>query len=362
MDRFFKIRPSHMTSSVLLLSLLSGFAHGASSDETSSSKQQTFQPFSYVSQTITGAHDAGQLIHIDRTQSGGFSAMWASDDCQQFLFVSDYSQVPEDELALQPVRRSMWYQTLNTFDPKGHLRSMTVTQSGALKALDGTTLKGAAESIFWNGDGYVVSFDDTGDLWLYPSKTPFGNIFEVTPTIYKQQASSGLDNDGLETIAKLKDGTIISIWEKTKRDELTATMNIIEKDSKQSSWTLQAVSNPKDATVLEDGTLVILEKDWLREKGSRLRFSLLAEPNYSNWQVDQIVNTKNVFDLTAIDYDNFEGMASCTIDNKERIFIVSDDNGDWPKRHFEDKNIPRQKTLLLSFQVQDLINSTKLSP
>lgn len=313
------------------------------------------QAFTYQRLAINNVQDAGQLIHVDRTKSGGFSAMWASDDCQKFVFISDYSQVAEHELAEQPVQRSMWYQTHNTFDKNGRLTDLIVTNSGSLQALDGNQLSGAAESMFWNENGYVVSFDDTGDLLLYPSDQAFDQIFQLTPRVYKKQTSYGADNDGLETIAKLHDGTIVSIWEKRRTQTDTANVNLIFDDGTQYASEIQAVSNPKDAAVLSDGTLVILEKDWLRKKGSRVRLSILANHGKSILKTLGIIPTEVMFDNTSIEYDNFEGMASCTYNGEERLYIVSDDNGDWPKRHFEDKGIPRQKTLLLSFSVEQLL-------
>lgn len=309
---------------------------------------------------------ATQITHKDRVESGGFSALWASADCSEFIFVSDYSQVNETELLAQPVKRSGWYHTQNVFDEDGRLIKLDIKHQGVLKHLNSTNLKGAAESITTFEEGFVISFDDTGDLWLYNAPTtnmePQSRSFNAsnhplnqTPTLFIQQPNFGEGNAGLESIARLADGTFLSVWEKNKKssDSVPVSIHKISKADKNVAITASkfteyaAISSPKDLTVLNDGTVIVLEKDWLGKKGSRLRLSEL--------HIDKMEQT-NYFDHTSVLYDNFEGMASCTMNNKEWIFIVSDDNGDWPRRHFEDKGIPRQKTLLVGFEVNRLLN------
>lgn len=288
-----------------------------------------------------------QIVHKDRTKSGGFSALWAKADCSEFIFVSDYSQVNEQELKTQPVQRSAWYHTFNRFDQNNRLTALEIKKQGVLKTLDGSSLQGAAESIDEFENGFVVSFDDTGDLWLYSSSALDSHALNSVPRTLIKQSNFGKGNAGLESITRLEDGRILSVWEKyTAADrEVPISFSYPKTDKTPFVDSLAVTSSPKDLTVLADGSVILLEKDWLGTKGSRLRLSEIDTNN---------LTVTNLFDHTSVDYDNFEGMTSCVMNNEEWIFIVSDDNGDWPRRHFEDKGIARQRTLLVGIKVKDL--------
>ena len=288
-----------------------------------------------------------QIVHQDRTKSGGFSALWSKADCSEFIFVSDYSQVNEQELKVQPVQRSAWYHTFNRFDQNNRLTALEIKKQGVLKTLDGSSLQGAAESIDEFENGFVVSFDDTGDLWLYSSSTSNSHALNSVPRTLIRQSNFGKGNAGLESIARLEDDRILSVWEKYTADDRHVPISFSYPKTNKTPVvdSLAVTSSPKDLTVLADGSVILLEKDWLGTKGSRLRLSEI-DPNN--------LKVTNLFDHTSVDYDNFEGMTSCVMNNEEWIFIVSDDNGDWPRRHFEDKGIPRQRTLLVGMKVKDL--------
>lgn len=317
------------------------------------------------------------LKHKDRTQSGGFSALYMTPDCKNAWFISDYSQVEQEELAKQPVLRSQWFQTNNEFDDAGRIVNMTVKTSGQLKDLNGKILSGAAESIVSYKNGFLVSLDDRGDLFFYShmkndqfskelasanaswqkKNTSMVNLaLSATPVLKIPQKQLGKGNSGLESITQLNTGEIVSIWEKFKLSEVTVPVRVVKSSGEVIDTTYQATSSPKDAETLKSGEVIVMEKDWLGAKGSRLRLALINPEQLKNGRT---VTSQTLFDYTSTEYDNFEGMASCTVKGKEWIYLVSDDNGDWPRKDVEDKGRTRQRTLFVGFEVEPLINTLK---
>jgi hypothetical protein len=136
-------------------------------------------------------------VHQNRGNSGGFSAIWMSPDYSKLITISDYSQVSRHELDL-PIKRSGWYQADVNFDENDKLQSLSVTHQGQLLDTDGKTLMGAAESMEWDGAGFLVSFDGHGNIYRYAGKSPQGQRLNTTPVIEYAQKNGGQGNDGLE--------------------------------------------------------------------------------------------------------------------------------------------------------------------
>jgi len=320
------------------------------------------KPFYSGTILLPGIEQALVLNHRNRSESGGFSAMWLSKDCKTTWFISDYSQVSEGDLKEQPVSKSKWFETKNILDQTGRIKSINVTYSGQLKALDGSVLGGAAESVVWHNNGLLLSLDDTGNLLKYsvnekyqtqPSVTQIRNALMAKPTIAYKQPQLGQGNAGLESITITEDGSILSMWEKYKLSDKFVPVQIIDKQGYAISTNYRAVSSPKDITTLQSGEIIVLEKDWLGAKGSRLRLSLLDQKAL---KTSSELSSVTLFDRTELAYDNFEGIASCTANGKEWIYLVSDDNGDWHTKDVEEKGRERQKTLFIGFEVNKLLS------
>lgn len=342
-----------MSLSILIsISILSAFTLYDNAD---------LKPFNSEIISLPGIEQALVLNHKSRGESGGFSAMWLSEDCKSSWFISDYSQVSESALKQQPVSKSMWFETKNALDKTGRIKSVDVIYSGQLKALDGSILGGAAESVVWHKNGFLLSLDDTGNLLKYsgsdvylpqPSNSEIRNALMAKPTLAYEQPQLGQGNAGLESITVTEDGSILSMWEKYKLTDKVVPVQIIDKQGYSKSKTYRATSSPKDITTLKGGQVIVLEKDWLGKKGSRLRLSLLDQKAL---RTTNELSSVTLFDRTELAYDNFEGMASCTANGKEWIYLVSDDNGDWHTKDVEEKGRQRQKTLLIGFDVHQLM-------
>ncbi len=325
----------------------------------------------FVVQTVELPHiqHALELKHKDRSLSGGFSALWISKDCKQSIFISDYSQVSLSDLSEQPVQRSKWFVTDNKLSAEGAIVEMNVIFSDQLKGLDGNVLLGAAESIVWDDDGFLLSLDDRGDLFHYalPEQSEHHLYKALTskPTVKYQQPQLGKGNAGLESLTKLSDGTILSIWEKYRTSDTQVPMILIDPARTLTQLQFAPVSSPKDVVTLTSGKVMVLEKDWLGKGGSRLRLSEfgfdehLGKSTFYKGSSNQVFQGKTLFDHTSTDYDNFEGMATCTTNNEEWVYLVSDDNGDWHTKHFEEKGINRQRTLFVGFKLSELLATKK---
>ncbi|MCJ8269517.1 MAG: esterase-like activity of phytase family protein, partial [Psychrosphaera sp.] len=114
-------------------------------------------PFHAIPIDIPETHSALNIVHKNRGNSGGFSAIWVSEDCTSLVTISDYSQVALDEVDIK-IKRSGWYQAKLDFDKNDRMLGLTVIQEGQLRDTDGTILSGAAESMEWDGKGFLVSF------------------------------------------------------------------------------------------------------------------------------------------------------------------------------------------------------------
>jgi hypothetical protein len=112
----------------------------------------------------------------------------------------------------------------------------------------------------------------------------------------------------------------------------------------------KALTNPGGATTLIDGSVLIVEKQWLGiGKGQRLR--LLRIPPTALNKPFTSLSGQVLLDKKSLEYDNNEGVSSCVRNSKEWAFVITDDNGDWPATKVEDKGKKRQRTLLMQFDV-----------
>ncbi|NQZ11574.1 MAG: esterase-like activity of phytase family protein [Algicola sp.] len=305
-------------------------------------------PFHAIPVDIPETHSALNIVHKNRGNSGGFSAMWMSQDCTRLVIISDYSQVALDQLDMK-IKRSGWYQAKINFDKNDRMLGLTVIQQGQLRDTDGTILSGAAESMEWDGKGFLVSFDGRGDIYRYAGKSPLEPLLNTTPTIAYAQPNLGKGNSGLEALTVLHNGKVFALWEKLKGQTVAKGL-IISKVAASQAFNYIALTNPGGATTMVDGSVLIVEKQWLGiGKGQRLRllripFEDLDKP-VSSFKGQVLVDNKS------LEYDNNEGVSSCTRNSKEFAFIITDDNGDWPAAVVEGLGKKRQRSLLLQIDL-----------
>jgi hypothetical protein len=306
-------------------------------------------------------HSSLQIIHSEKHTTGGFSTLSFSPDCSYLTTISDYSQVNDSKLD-QPVRRSGWYQFQVYFNKNKALNKLELKQKGQLKDLDGSIMLGATESMAKEKNGYLVSFDDRGSIYRYSASKNQPNPLSNIPTIAYQQTNLGDGNLGLESIARLKNGDLLALWE-TKMDDSNSHGRLLKVNGEQIDIQFNAAASPGGATRLQDGSLLILEKRWLGNKGQRLRLVNINENDLTseNLKISKgIIKGKTLLDDISKHYDNNEGISSCVSNGKEWIFVITDDNGDWPSKNLEVKDKERQRTLLMQYSLEVLTDDFKI--
>ena len=201
---------------------------------------------------------------------------------------------------------------------------------------------GDAESVSRLPDGRVlVGFEQHHRVWAYgPDLTPPARAFE-TPEALQKAPSNG----GLESIANWPDGRVLAITEQMK----TAGGNLaafLRQGGQWSAleWTPSAPGfEPSDATVLQGGDLLVLERYWsaLAPLDPRSR---VVRVQGDAVKPGAALKGELVAELRApLVVDNFEGMAAWRDGSgATHLLLVSDDNFN-----------QAQRTLLLSFVMAD---------
>ncbi len=305
---------------------------------------------------LDGATSSLEITHTNRYQSGGFSSLWVSPDCSTLLTISDYSQVPPQYLE-QPVKRSGWFQANINYNKDGSLQSLSIIDQGQLSDIDGEVIEGAAESIAWYGKGFLVSFDDRGDIYLYPGKSPEGKLLSGNPVVAFQNNNLGKNNRGLESISVLPNGNVFALWERMPKTQIAKGL-ILRRTKKPVEFHYLANANPGGATTLKDGGILLLERDGFNRK---IRLISLS-PNFIDG-VEHIVEGKVLLEEKTSEstVDNYEGISSCIRDGKEWAFVISDNNGDWSDSFVASKGIKRQRTLLMMINITELSESSNIT-
>lgn len=292
-------------------------------------------------QAPDGVAAAVEIVHTDTRTSGGFSALWVSPNCERLITISDYSQ----HSWRSDLIRSGWFEAEINFDKTGNLEGVTYIRSGQLTGLDGKIVPGAVESMGWDGQGFLISFDDRGDIYRYAGSAPSGDLFANRPIVaYEGENLSGI-NAGLESLAVLPDGRVFALWEKGTWAKHAVAWLISGKQTEQLEY--ETGLNPGGATTLADGSLIILERQFLgSDSGTHVR--LVHLPKESLNGSGKVLKGSALFDSGSKLLDNFEGISACWKDGRQLLFAISDNNGDWP-RALAGKN--PQSTLLLMIEL-----------
>ena len=295
------------------------------------------------------------ITHKNRFESGGFSALWVSPDCKSLLTISDYSQVAPKYLE-GPIKRSSWFKTNINYNAVGELESLSIIDHGQLRNIDGDVMQGAAESIEWDGNGFLVSFDDRGDIYHYAGSQPESRLLNKNPTVAIKQKNLGKDNDGLESITVLAENKIFALWQRLSTKSKKAQGLIIDQSKDSIPFTYFAEADPGGATTLKDGSVLVLERDFI-QKTYRLVRLVPENINHDKGLVKgELLLEENSGTTT---FDNFEGISSCHRNGKEWAFVISDNNGDWTEYWVKKNNIGRQRTILLMIDISQLMTVVK---
>jgi len=264
---------------------------------------------------------AVEMTHRDSTQSGGFSTLWVSSDCERMITISDYSQ----HSSYEGLARSRWFEASLHFDDHDRLIAVDYLRSGQLKDIDGRIISGAIESMAWDGKGFLIAFDDRGEIYRYPGKQPDATLLSGKPEMFYKGENLSQGNAGLESLAALPDGRIFALWEKHNSVNTSVAWLISQHHLRTFSY--DAVANPSGATSLPDGSLLIIERAFVGiVSGVRVRVMRLYPSDFTG--SDQHLKGHVVFDATSRSLDNFEGVSACRRHGKTFVLAISDNNGD----------------------------------
>ncbi len=191
-----------------------------------------------------------------------------------------------------------------------------------------TRSEGDAESLAITADGeLVVGFEQTPRLWSYG---PLGALGDRPSPLAVPPVASG--NDGLEAIAAGPDGWRVAaetgeVWDCT------------------ASRCVEAAPPPATLPAISDWRMTGMDRDpggggwFVVERLYREPFDMRARVRRMDpsGQPGPVLVTLSLPSAT----DNFEGVAAEAIPSGTRLYILSDDNDN-----------PRQRTLLLAFDVE----------
>lgn len=264
------------------------------------------------------------LQHPD-PRLGGLSALHLSADGTRFLAVSD---------------RARWIT--GRFDWQGHLLTgVHVERIASMRSRDGQILDGDAsdsEAIAALGDGhFAVSFERQHRINVYALGEDWSALDTPARSLIAPLAAGSFENNGgMEGLTRLDDGRVLAGVE-TETGE-GRQLWILD----DAIWTEHlATAQPGfglTALTAHGDDIYALERFWQRGIGNRiriLRYSL-DEIEHASPATPDLLGQLDA----STTVDNFEGLAVVERDGRTILVIVSDDNFS-----------PRQRTLILAFEV-----------
>lgn len=281
----------------------------------------------------------GLELHSPDKAFGGYSGMTVSADGSRLLAISD---------------RGTWLAADLGYDD-GQLVRVTGARVAALIGVDGSALRGSwsdAEAFALNASGgMVVGFEHRHRIYRYPPADP---PFSAAPA--ELAAPDGLSkappNKGLEAIALLKDGRKLLLTEDYRNDELD-TIGWISNPAGNSfsalSYAVSGLYHPTGAATLPDGDVLVLERRYVAIKGGSMRVRRIPREEITAGA--RLVGTTIATIAPPLTVDNMEAI---TVregpDGEILVYVMSDDNF---RTGMGNLFIPRQRTLLMMFQLEE---------
>ncbi len=236
--------------------------------------------------------------------------------------------------------RGYWFSAVMHLDASGRLLNLSNWKAAKLLTPDKTPVGKKlqdAEALARTPDGsFIVAFEQLHRIWRYlPPPMTFSSAAVQVPV--PSQIFKASRNGGLEAVGALPDGRILAIAEtlKTRHGAIRAWLIDADKFTELSYAPSDGFS-PSDATALENGNVLVLERrfEFLRYFSARIKLVGGRDLRPSARLVgDELLRLD-----TPLTVDNFEGIAAMETGDGTAIFLISDDNF-----------FPLQSTLLFQF-------------
>lgn len=275
----------------------------------------------------------GVVLASDDPLFGGWSDLLVAPDGASLMAVGD---------------QGAWMAATLQYDSSGNLGTVVVTAMGQLKGLDGVELGAEkamadAEALAPVADGgYLVGFERSHRLWLYNPDLAGTPVQAPTPPAVLDLRPE-LANEGIEAMARLPDGRLMLFLEGGTDDAGTLAYLQEGDGFAEVPYARQDDFQVVGAAPLADGGLLIAERFYSKETGSKIRLRRLPAES-----IGKAVSAGSL-DLL------LELAAPLTVDNIEGVGVWQDANGATRVLLLSDDNFNRkeQRTLLLDFELAD---------
>jgi hypothetical protein len=275
----------------------------------------------------------GVVLASDDPRFGGWSDVLVAPDGTSLLAVGD---------------QAGWLAATLQYDSGGGLATVVVTAMGQLKGLDGADLGAEkamadAEALAWAPDGgYLVCFERNHRIWLYSPDLAGTPVQAPTPPAVLDLKPE-FANEGVEAMARLPDGRVVMFLE--GGEDAAGTLAYVQEGDgfTEMSYARQDGFQVVGAAPLADGGLMIAERFYSKETGSKIRLRRLP--------AEAIGKAVSAASLDLL----LELAAPLTVDNIEGVGVWQDGNGATRVLLLSDDNFNRreQRTLLLDFELVD---------
>jgi hypothetical protein len=254
----------------------------------------------------------GFALESEQPRFGGFSDLLISEDGRALTMISD---------------RGSWAECALVRNAAGVLTQVSGRRSGPLIDLNLAPLRSPfddAEGLARLADGsLVVSFEQRHRIWVYPPGDP--------PFLRRPRAIApppGVEaaprNGGMETLASLPDGRLVTIAEDLILDGAHAAWIHDGRNWARASYRTEDGFKPTGACALPGGDLLVLEREFGFLRGWRVRIVRVAA------RLIQPGAPITGIELARFDHrhaiDNFEGIAVVQARGETLVHLISDDN------------------------------------
>lgn len=225
-----------------------------------------------------------------------------------------------------------------------HLRTDADLRPVAVDGLTGGPLGGVdtsakdqsdAEEVLRVPQGWLVSFERRHRLWLYSDDLGGDHLAVTAPA-----GMAGLpDNEGVETLARLKDGRIIAIAEGAEGEATTpAWIGPLGGPWRQLVYSHVGAFHPTGAATLPNGDLLVVERSFSLLAGMAMRLRRIPAAQLDGGEGGLLTGEELAQLSLPLTVDNFEAVAvRQRADGRVVALVLSDDNFN-----------PMQSTLLMA--------------